>query len=189
MRNRVVLPAPFGPTSPTFSPGLSWNEASTNRICRPYCLLMCEREIIAVQRTSWRRFTIVAAVQARGCTATAGGLRMPRPVMQSASPCRRPNRPQDDAHASADRKIDRMPTRSGVPSRGGARRLDGRAPARTPKPAPIDPATAQARVRFSTKSIASCFGSATRRAAPAGRNRPTSRRTPSRWRPRRTRRS
>ena len=26
-----------GPTRPTFSPGLSWKEASTKRICRPYC--------------------------------------------------------------------------------------------------------------------------------------------------------
>src|SRR5437868_4733198 len=39
MRNTVLLPAPFGPTSPTFSPGLIWNDASTNRIWPPYCLL------------------------------------------------------------------------------------------------------------------------------------------------------
>ena len=25
MRNSVVLPAPLGPTSPTFSPGFNWN--------------------------------------------------------------------------------------------------------------------------------------------------------------------
>ena len=47
MRKSVVLPAPFGPTRPTFSPGLSWNEASTNRTCRPYCLLMRANEIMA----------------------------------------------------------------------------------------------------------------------------------------------
>src|ERR1700684_3256458 len=46
MRKRVVLPAPLGPTRPTFSPGLSWNDASTNTSCLPYCLLMLEREII-----------------------------------------------------------------------------------------------------------------------------------------------
>src|SRR5712671_3929093 len=46
IRNSVVLPEPFGPTRPTFSPGLSWKDASTNRTCRPYCLLMCENEII-----------------------------------------------------------------------------------------------------------------------------------------------
>ena len=46
MRKSVVLPAPFGPTRPTFSPGLSWNEASTKRTCRPYCLLMLENEIM-----------------------------------------------------------------------------------------------------------------------------------------------
>ena len=47
MRKSVVLPAPFGPTSPTFSVGLSWNEASTKRIWRPYCLLTPEKAIIA----------------------------------------------------------------------------------------------------------------------------------------------
>ena len=46
MRNSVVLPEPFGPTRPTFSPGLSWKEASTKRICLPYCLLMRENEIM-----------------------------------------------------------------------------------------------------------------------------------------------
>ena len=46
IRNSVVLPEPFGPTRPTFSPGFSWNEASTKRICLPYCLLMREKEII-----------------------------------------------------------------------------------------------------------------------------------------------
>src|SRR5262245_24220658 len=44
IRKMVVLPAPFGPTSPTFSPGFNWKEASTKRTCRPYCLLMRERE-------------------------------------------------------------------------------------------------------------------------------------------------
>ena len=47
MRKSVVLPEPFGPTSPTFSPGLSWNDASTNRTWRPYCLLMPENAIMA----------------------------------------------------------------------------------------------------------------------------------------------
>src|SRR5215813_215208 len=51
MRNNVVLPAPFGPTRPTFSPGLSWNEASTNTSCLPYCLLILENEIICFQPT------------------------------------------------------------------------------------------------------------------------------------------
>jgi hypothetical protein len=46
MRNRVVLPAPFGPTRPTFSPGFNWKEASTKINCRPYCLLIFEKEII-----------------------------------------------------------------------------------------------------------------------------------------------
>src|SRR5688572_9068892 len=50
-RKMVVLPAPLGPTRPTFSPGLSWNEASTNRICAPYCLLTVENEIMARLRS------------------------------------------------------------------------------------------------------------------------------------------
>src|SRR5581483_5875249 len=45
MRNSVVLPEPLGPTRPTFSPGLSWKDASTKRICLPYCLLIFENEI------------------------------------------------------------------------------------------------------------------------------------------------
>src|SRR5260370_33326488 len=46
IRNSVVLPAPLGPTSPTFSLGFNWNEASTKSNCLPYCLLMFEKEII-----------------------------------------------------------------------------------------------------------------------------------------------
>src|SRR5678815_420373 len=49
IRKMVVLPAPFGPTRPTFSPGLSWKEVSTKRTCRPYCLLMRERESTRIQ--------------------------------------------------------------------------------------------------------------------------------------------
>src|SRR5512139_1724663 len=46
IRKMVVLPAPLGPTRPTFSPGFSWNDASTKMSCLPYCLLMFAREII-----------------------------------------------------------------------------------------------------------------------------------------------
>src|SRR4051794_8776930 len=46
MRKSVVLPDPFGPTSPTFSPGLSWNDASTKSTCLPYCLLTLVNEIM-----------------------------------------------------------------------------------------------------------------------------------------------
>ncbi len=46
MRKIVVLPAPLGPTRPTFSPGFNWNEASTKSTCLPYCLLMFENEIM-----------------------------------------------------------------------------------------------------------------------------------------------
>src|SRR4029453_4058332 len=53
MRKIVVLPDPFGPTRPTFSPGFSWKEASTNRTCLPYCLVTPANEII--QTTSLLR--------------------------------------------------------------------------------------------------------------------------------------
>src|SRR3984957_9485593 len=46
IRKSVVLPASLGPTSPTFSQGFNWNEASTKSNCLPYCLLMFEKEII-----------------------------------------------------------------------------------------------------------------------------------------------
>src|ERR1700721_344048 len=46
IRKSVVLPAPLGPTSPTFSQGFNWNEASTKSNCLPYCLLIFEKEII-----------------------------------------------------------------------------------------------------------------------------------------------
>src|SRR5688500_1610001 len=54
MRKSVVLPEPLGPTRPTFSPGLSWKDASTNRICLPYCLEILENEIIQLSVISCR---------------------------------------------------------------------------------------------------------------------------------------
>ena len=38
-RKMVDLPAPFGPTRPTFSPRWIAADASTKRICGPCCLL------------------------------------------------------------------------------------------------------------------------------------------------------
>ena len=49
IRKSVDLPAPLGPTRPTFSPGLSWKSASMKSTCRPYCLLTLENEIIRPQ--------------------------------------------------------------------------------------------------------------------------------------------
>src|SRR5262245_3963495 len=46
IRKTVVFPAPFGPTRPARSCGFSWNEASTNRTCLPYCLETLANEII-----------------------------------------------------------------------------------------------------------------------------------------------
>src|SRR5436190_6321347 len=46
IRNSVVLPAPLGPTRPTFSPLLSAAEASMKRSWWPFCLLMLSRRIM-----------------------------------------------------------------------------------------------------------------------------------------------
>src|ERR1700687_4307748 len=51
-RERVVLPAPFAPTRPPFSRGLSWKEASMNRTWRPYCLPRWEKEIKGLSRAA-----------------------------------------------------------------------------------------------------------------------------------------
>src|SRR5215472_1789393 len=67
MRNRVVLPAPFGPTRPTFSLGLSWNDASTKTNCLPYCLLILEKEIICIQANRTERFFVFAIVNGVAC--------------------------------------------------------------------------------------------------------------------------
>src|SRR5688572_13140856 len=57
MRKSVVFPEPFGPTSPTFSPGLSWKDASTKRICLPYCLFILLKEIMGHGRTQKTRIS------------------------------------------------------------------------------------------------------------------------------------
>src|SRR5665213_2907427 len=46
IRNSVVLPDPFGPTRPTFSPLWSAADASMKRIWWPFCLLMLSRRIM-----------------------------------------------------------------------------------------------------------------------------------------------
>ena len=91
IRKRVVLPAPFGPTSPTFSPGLSWNEASTKRICRPYCLLMRERAIIrpSVPRGAGKPSGAVLAKRPRAQRMPEGE---PRAAAFAASPRAKPFR-------------------------------------------------------------------------------------------------
>src|SRR5438270_8041923 len=61
MRKSVVFPAPLGPTRPTFSPGLSWNDASTKTSCLPYCLLILEKEIIQFQANRILRGCVTAS--------------------------------------------------------------------------------------------------------------------------------
>jgi hypothetical protein len=50
MRNSVVLPAPFGPTRPTFSPLVRAAEASTKRSWWPFCLEMLSRRIMEMKK-------------------------------------------------------------------------------------------------------------------------------------------
>src|ERR1700742_4849135 len=51
MRRKMVdLPAPLGPTSPTFSPRWIAAEASTKRICGPCCLEIWSRRITSIAR-------------------------------------------------------------------------------------------------------------------------------------------
>src|SRR5258706_2654611 len=52
MRKSVVFPAPFGPTRPALSPGLSWNDASTKTSCRPYCLEILLRLIMNARQNA-----------------------------------------------------------------------------------------------------------------------------------------
>src|SRR4051812_8872052 len=49
IRNSVVLPAPLGPTRPTFSPFWRVADASIKRIWWPICLLMLSRRIMCVR--------------------------------------------------------------------------------------------------------------------------------------------
>src|SRR3954453_11039939 len=49
IRNSVVLPAPFGPTSPIFSPLWRAADASMKRIWWPTCLLTLSRRIMRSQ--------------------------------------------------------------------------------------------------------------------------------------------
>jgi hypothetical protein len=56
IRKSVVFPDPFRPTSPARSPGLSWNEASTKRTYRPYCLVTRLNEIMGGGRYRTRAF-------------------------------------------------------------------------------------------------------------------------------------
>src|ERR1043165_3982860 len=69
IRKSVVLPDPLGPTSPTFSPGFNWKEASTKSNCLPYCLLMFEKEIISKSNS---RHCLFQCSVTRKCRLTGG---------------------------------------------------------------------------------------------------------------------
>src|SRR5579864_2910112 len=64
MRKSVVLPAPLGPTRPTFSPGFNWKEASTKINCLPYCLWIFAKEIM--RNTQGSRGRQISPVQVGG---------------------------------------------------------------------------------------------------------------------------
>src|SRR4051794_35829679 len=70
MRNSVVLPAPLGPTSPTFSPGFNWKDASTKSNCLPYCLLMFDKEIIL--RNNSRHTAASSVARVDNCSSSQG---------------------------------------------------------------------------------------------------------------------
>ena len=93
IRNSVVLPEPLGPTRPTFSPGLSWKEASTNRTCLPYCLLTLENEIIAADQA--------LNTAARRRTASCGRCRAP-PISPASPPTARRAAPNDGRAVGGD---------------------------------------------------------------------------------------
>src|SRR5690349_3914808 len=81
MRKRVVLPEPFGPTRPTFSPGFNWNEASTNSSCLPYCLWIFEKEINTQASVLSRKFATWSGQPTAAGDKIAGatGLHLRRP--------------------------------------------------------------------------------------------------------------
>ena len=148
MRKRVVLPAPFGPTRPTFSPGLSWKDASTKRTCRPYCLLMRENEIMpGAKRTtgalqsrspsillrqerrcmSIRRISCVAAHPVRRVARQRGSC----PGRPRQRRHRRHARQQQQLHAGdvGDRTVRRLHVVRLEPRPGRHQRRAGRVPA------------------------------------------------------------
>src|SRR3569832_338457 len=76
-RKTVDLPAPFGPTRPTFSPRWMAAEASTNRICGPCCLLIWSRRITGgrclYRETPCAARPAVQPARARGSMSPAPG--------------------------------------------------------------------------------------------------------------------
>src|SRR5262249_23035095 len=65
-RNRVVLPDPFGPTRPTFSPFSRAVEASMKTIWWPFCLPMLSRRIIAGRARTFGEGAGLSACGVRG---------------------------------------------------------------------------------------------------------------------------
>src|SRR5258705_6835270 len=96
IRNSVVLPAPLGPTRPTFSPGLGWKDASTKSTCRPYCLLTREKEIMRPPR-------------ARSSGASWSLIAFPL-VHCDEQPCQGLHRQHDD-HVPGDRRLSQAEAR------------------------------------------------------------------------------
>src|SRR4051794_37651344 len=81
MRKSVVLPEPFGPTNPTFSPRLTVADASSNRIWRP-CRLLIESNRITVDDL-YRLYGVALYLRL-----TAGGRKCTsEPVIQACEAC------------------------------------------------------------------------------------------------------
>ena len=66
MRNSVVLPAPLGPTRPTFSPRCIAADASMKTICLPFCLPIFSRRIMLFQRENSARLLRERPLDHRG---------------------------------------------------------------------------------------------------------------------------
>src|SRR4051812_1758311 len=76
IRKSVVLPAPFGPTRPIFSPFCRAAEASMKRIWWPTCLLTLSRRIIVAQ--AWKLLAALMPCSAQG-KAYSGPISLSRP--------------------------------------------------------------------------------------------------------------
>src|SRR5579863_2782763 len=86
MRKSVVLPEPLGPTSPTFSPGFSWKEASTKMSCRPYCLFILEKEIKGKFQASRRSQVRASTLDSQPSTAGLKGTSTIKPTGSDGHP-------------------------------------------------------------------------------------------------------
>src|SRR3982750_999442 len=112
IRNSVVLPAPFGPTRPTFSPEFSWKDASTNRTCLPYCLLTFEKAIMLYAAGVSRDDTLRVRVDIERIAAHESDQRDAAFAREVDRERRRRRHRGDDRHAGEDCLLDDLERRA-----------------------------------------------------------------------------